>query len=815
MPAFLAYETSNYGTSIHHDDTGISSGLLLTRGVLDSATDTHHHHTTTSSSTSTKNNTYTSFSTNSGFTTFSHQSNPKEYRNNNTSNRIRDDDDAFSDDDDDDGPGFEIGGVDNELSVDTSTASSVITNHSIMNGRMNNTNNDGVDTTNGMSVRNSSAGLYTGSGSIDYTHEDLPPHPADTPQLSSTSSHRTTGKHRMASSISSALSGNTSLGGMKNSLNMNDADNGFSTSVIDKLTATPNNNGFTTFDNTGETNSTGYVYSPEDTSSITGTVNSNTNGMTVSWPSTGGKKRGRQTAAAATVAAKAAAAALAVAAAVTASSQSIYYTDNNNTTQTTSKKKNSKASNAANTSTQNNNNANDTSIDHPSTDNTTSSNTNLTTKFNETTGTPRRTKGKKNTENADTPSKSSIVSTSNPGTTSSTAMNDATSTVTSTATSVTGTPTSAARARKKSRVETTVATASNSIDSSSDVPTDQDTTAEAITSKTSRQTGTTKVRRQSLKNITARPVLGNTSSITSSSALTISNPNMLSIGSGGSLDAYAMTLVLLPAPDNNIKSLNSGHESTASGDIDYSHNVIYPPGTLLRTKDPAKDGVRPTHTLIERTLTQVEGNWTLLQDYLLSGHKIPVTDHCMVPLGDPGPNRICPGYCGYVDLYTKLTYLARMSTRQILSIGLRSYNRLPCAMWVDPSKVLGEFFVVSYTLPGFFHSCPIHGTDKKTVKWKKSGSPQMRPMELSETYDAVNTPVQLMSQFAVARCIRTNVKLYSARVSCVVKDHLAQGIFMVQVRDARENTHQTVLMPNNTSSSSAARTTAVEEEDDA
>lgn len=843
MPAFLAYETSNYGSSIHHDDPGISTGLLLTRGVLDSATDSHHHHPSSSSSTnimgsssSSNANTYTSFSSNNGFSTFSHQTN------NNSNRIIRDGDDAFSDDNDDDGPGFEIGGVDN--GAETSTTSSVITNHSMRNGRKNIStgidDNDVVDNNN--VLRNSSSSLYTGSGSIDYTHEDLPPHPADTPlQLSSASTahahlRNSQSNHRsITSSISSALAGNTSI---KNSLNIVDGDvmaTGFTT--IDKLhanglnTTSPGNN-FNTFENNnnnnnhGENNSTGYVYSPEDTSS---TVGNNINGMNVTWPSTGGKKRDRQTVTAATLAAKAAAEAVAVAAAVSASGQAIFYTES---TASGTKKKSTKGSNTnvpqnsdllINNSSTSNDPSSSATIDSLSSGN---NGNNLATKFNETTGSPRRGKAKKiieNTnDNSNTTVKSSISSTSSLGAIVSSANsvnNDAVSTTTSASVSVTGTPTSVGRARKKSRVENNGGNSSNTIDSSSDVPTDQDGTFDGNSNtlvKANRPGTIGKGRRPSLKNSASRLLPINSSSSFSSSSsttLTATNPNMLSIGSGGSLDAYAMTLVMLPAPDNNIKSLTSGYESTPSGDIDYTHGIVFPPGTLARSKDPIKDGVRATHTLVERTLTHVEGNWTLIQDYVVSGHRIPITDNCMVPLSDPGPNRICPGYCGYIDLYTKLTFLARMSTRQILSIGLRSYNRLPCAMWVDPSKVLGEFFVVSFTLPGFFPSCQIHGTDKKSVKWKKSGSPQMRPMELSETHDAATIPVQLMSQFAVARCIKTNVKLYSARVSCVVKDHMAQGIFMVQVRDAREN-HQPLLVSNSTATTSNNVRSSTTDDDD-
>lgn len=263
-------------------------------------------------------------------------------------------------------------------------------------------------------------------------------------------------------------------------------------------------------------------------------------------------------------------------------------------------------------------------------------------------------------------------------------------------------------------------------------------------------------------------------------------------GDGGAGGMLMATIPQLPVPDGNTKSPATGTESCPGGDIEYGRMEVYAPGTFSKTKEPWRDGVRPSHTLAERTLTQVEGTWTLGKEFILSGHKVPVTDHCLLPLAESGPVRIWPGYCGYLELYNKLTQLSRMSTRQILSASIRSYNRLPCAMWVDPGKVVGEFFVVSFILPGFFHSCPQHGNEKKTVKWKKSGSPQMRPMELSESGEPSGT-VQLMSQFAVARCTRTNAKLFSARVSCVVKNHMAQGLFMVQVRDARELTSQNIM----------------------
>lgn len=67
---------------------------------------------------------------------------------------------------------------------------------------------------------------------------------------------------------------------------------------------------------------------------------------------------------------------------------------------------------------------------------------------------------------------------------------------------------------------------------------------------------------------------------------------------------------------------------------------------------------------------------------------------------------------------------------------------------------------------------------EKAVKWKKSGSPQLRDM------GAQCPGVQVMSQFAVARGLTDNSKAFSARVSCAVRVGEAQGIHLVQVRAA-------------------------------
>lgn len=95
------------------------------------------------------------------------------------------------------------------------------------------------------------------------------------------------------------------------------------------------------------------------------------------------------------------------------------------------------------------------------------------------------------------------------------------------------------------------------------------------------------------------------------------------------------------------------------------------------------------------------------------------------------------------------------------------------------------FHAASFTLPPSCvaiscSSCSAVHASRKTIKWKKSGSAQLRDMS------SYGTGSQLMSQFAVARHTRDNQKAYSARVSCIVKDGITQGVFIVQVRPSTD-----------------------------
>lgn len=217
------------------------------------------------------------------------------------------------------------------------------------------------------------------------------------------------------------------------------------------------------------------------------------------------------------------------------------------------------------------------------------------------------------------------------------------------------------------------------------------------------------------------------------------------------------------------RPIPTGIISTQFGDIDWDKRRVYEHGTA-----------NTTHALLGRLMSPFESSPDT-RELLSTDHFCPVMDHCRAPLVAPIPNqKSWGGYCNYVDLYSKLEKFSKMDVETFLAEDYKIYARFPCALWIDPARMVGEFYIVSHLLPGFFHNCIAHGSEKKVVKWKKSGSPQMREMG----GPGIEGFVQLMSQFAVARCSKTNIKLYSARVSCIVRDGFTEGAYIVQVRDA-------------------------------
>lgn len=153
---------------------------------------------------------------------------------------------------------------------------------------------------------------------------------------------------------------------------------------------------------------------------------------------------------------------------------------------------------------------------------------------------------------------------------------------------------------------------------------------------------------------------------------------------------------------------------------------------------------------------------------------VTLDDACRYML-PAAPSAAPSGFCSYLDLYRKLQAFTESGGRHPV------FLRLPCTLWTAPAGFVGEFFVISKDFPAFFVNCPTHAASGvKTVKWKKSGSAQVRDMSV------VMPGASLMSQFAVARSVVGNRKMFSARVSCIVRDSTIQGIHIVQVRVSEE-----------------------------
>jgi len=292
-----------------------------------------------------------------------------------------------------------------------------------------------------------------------------------------------------------------------------------------------------------------------------------------------------------------------------------------------------------------------------------------------------------------------------------------------------------------------------------------------------------------------------------------------------------------PLPVFHEPTPRSGREATIYGDICYSHSNVYPPGTFLQTLEPWTVNIPHTHTIVEQIYTRIDidnpsassSKAGVPPQGISTGHMIPVQHNCLSPisLDSVVPQ---PGfefrYSSYGDIFGKLMNISRLSVPQCLSKGLRIVSKMPCLLWTEPHKLLGEFFVVSSTPPGFSHACVVHSHDMKVVKWKKSGSAQFRLMEPIMTESAGQSgdspaggstdagalpspsaasgalqkrsteggirscspsSTYLMTQFAVGKCSVSDRKTYSARVSCVVMNSTVMGIFAVQVRDAHDD----------------------------
>jgi hypothetical protein len=281
----------------------------------------------------------------------------------------------------------------------------------------------------------------------------------------------------------------------------------------------------------------------------------------------------------------------------------------------------------------------------------------------------------------------------------------------------------------------------------------------------------------------------------------------------------------------------TGRESTIHGDICYSSGRVYPPGTFAQSLEPWTLNISHTHQIVEQVYAPIEQTTPTGNDNrqrqgplsrqngrgIPSGHMIPVHNSCM-PGSDYDLNPhfgFESRYGNYTDVFAKLRQISRLTVPQCLNNGIRIFSKMPCLLWTEPHKVLGEFFIVSCASPGFSHACVVHSTDVKIVKWKKSGSAQYRPMDQSfndsanqSPYDESSltttdgsgqsegsggpstwaqqkrssggpkTPTYLMTQFAVGKCAKTDRKIYSARVSCVMLNNVTMGLFAVQVRDA-------------------------------